>query len=183
MSIFGRVENNREKEKSRDCAIYYVYMCVCIICASYTHVHDTYATHTIVPRDQYRDGGERGAASRRMITYWVKKRERKWHAAFLAGGRRDEGVLPRGVITGRRPSAEDRVNDLTGEQLGNLTDEWPIGRRALQDATAIYLRSPWRSTIAYLFIIIIHIPHTPSIEDTQATLQAITLCLLSCLTQ
>lgn len=66
------------------------------------------------------------------------KKKRKWHAAFLAGGRSNEGVLPRGVLIERRPNAEDHVNDptngLTEEPAGDLTATDRSGRqlRALQ---------------------------------------------------
>jgi len=97
-----------------------MYMCCTYIHSS--HIYVSYAHKSQIERSISGWRRERSgfAPCDRLLR---KKRERKWHAAFFAGGRRDEGVLPRGVITGRQPDAEDRVNDLTGEQRGDLTDD------------------------------------------------------------
>lgn len=115
------VKNNKQEiEKNRDCAnasLSRMYML-----SAYTYssrIYVSYAHKSQIGRSISGWRRERSgfAPCDRLLR---KKGERKWHAAFFAGGRRDEGVLPRGVITGRRPGAEDRVNDLTGEAAGRL---------------------------------------------------------------
>lgn len=110
------------------------------IISVYMYVHTRTRTYAY----KLRQGINIGMAAReeRFRAVWsfvaIEKKKRKWHAAFLAGGRSDEGVFSRDIFTERQINAKDHVNDptngLTEEPAGDLTarDRSERQLRALQ---------------------------------------------------